>query len=151
MTSHSIIYISLNIYNVFSIHKYMHVIRGNTIQQGCSLLNQVVPGSWSSHRRRSTAGWLSQTRLEGECSQMRYSLTLRIALSTRIRSLAIACVFRASSSVNCAVVRDKLISIISVSASVHVKHLSAYLNGHSFNLKCSFLSCLPVILKGGTV
>ena len=27
----------------------------NTIQQGCSLLNQVVPGSWSSHSRRSTA------------------------------------------------------------------------------------------------
>ena len=36
----------------------------NTIQQGCSLLNQVVPGSWSSHSRRSTAGWLSQTRWE---------------------------------------------------------------------------------------
>ena len=34
----------------------------NTIQQGCSLLNQVVPGSWSSHSRRSTADWLSQTR-----------------------------------------------------------------------------------------
>ena len=28
----------------------------NTIQQGCSLLNQVVPGSWSSHSRRPTAG-----------------------------------------------------------------------------------------------
>ena len=63
-------------------------------------------------------------------SQMRYSLTLPIALSTRIRSRAIACVFRASSSVNCAVVRDKLISNIIVSASVHLKHLSTYLNGH---------------------
>ena len=78
---------------------------------------------------RTVHSWLTvPDKVRGRVrSQMRYSLTLRIALSTRFRSRAIACVLRASSLVNCAVVRAKLISIISLSASVHFKLLSAYL------------------------